>query len=888
VSKQSKLTAESGFALAQICTIVAMICGVLPLFGWLTEFTPLRTLGFPSEPIRPLTGVAVIFVGMALFALIRDYHPALTRWLLAPVVLIGAMAVHVRIAPRMVFPPGAAGALTEVLPGLMSTALLILMSAAIALSASPSRASTRAAMLVTSVACGLGAAPIALMLEPGSAALWAWHPLLAPLPMALAAIGFSTALLIYQSSLWWPSALAVRQTDWPHVRLLLPILLVPIVASLFELQTEHVEFFPPVSAQMISMMLNIFVLAGLAFWVGGHASRQHAELEELTGALDTAPIIITDADGRIRHWSHGCEQLYGWSPAAALGRYKHELLRSQVITETAAPGTTARELRERRRDGESVHVVERLRRVERGDRPPTLIYTMTDISDRVRAETSLRESEERLALATSAYPIGIFESDGAGTLHWLEGSDERLGVPLEVLASRELRDQCIAPKDLEVIRSESSKAIAQRSDRISFSTRFSLPDGPERAMQIAIRYFYDAAGTLTRVVGIAIDATEAHQREKALAAGQAQLRSILATVPDAMIVTDERGVIRSFSCAAEALFGCSAEDAIGLQIDALLTGAAAERRPKPRKPGDAIFKAAIGCVRRFMALRADGTEIPIELRVGEALIGGERLFTAVARDISEQLESEARISTLRNDLNRAARLNAVSEMAAGLAHELNQPLAATVNFLGTAIMLLERKASAERIADLLQHASSEALRAGSIIRRLREFIAHRETERTIEAVEPTIREAANLVLAGQGLHSASVAYLFEPEVSHMLADRVQIQQVVVNLVRNSLDALSVDADRVGKVGIAARVTENDMVEISVSDNGPGIPDTMVGRLFQPFVSSKGDAGLGIGLSICRGIVEDHGGTLTAENTPGGGARFSFTVPIASVGEPPRE
>jgi two-component system sensor kinase FixL len=183
---------------------------------------------------------------------------------------------------------------------------------------------------------------------------------------------------------------------------------------------------------------------------------------------------------------------------------------------------------------------------------------------------------------------------------------------------------------------------------------------------------------------------------------------------------------------------------------------------------------------------------------------------------------------------------------------------------------------------MVDAAMEQALRAGEIIRRLREFVAKRETERRRESIEPAVREAAELVLVGHQQSDLRILYDFDHQVTFMLADRVEVQQVLVNLLRNSIEAMKLFPKENKEIHLQTRALETQMVEFTVRDNGPGIPETVLSRMYQPFTSTKGGSGMGIGLSICRRIVQAHGGTLEAGNDPNGGACFRFTLP--SIGD----
>jgi len=223
-----------------------------------------------------------------------------------------------------------------------------------------------------------------------------------------------------------------------------------------------------------------------------------------------------------------------------------------------------------------------------------------------------------------------------------------------------------------------------------------------------------------------------------------------------------------------------------------------------------------------------------------------------------------------------SRLTAMGEMASTLAHELNQPLSAISNYLKGSRRLLEARTdeTSSMIRDALDKAAEQALRAGQIIRRLRDFVARGESEHRVENVKKLVEEASALALVGAKDQAIRVRFDFDPSVELVLADKIQIQQILLNLMRNSVEAMQDSAKR--ELRLSAVRNDNDMVQVSVSDTGSGLAPEVASQLFQPFVTTK-QHGMGVGLSICRTIVESHGGKIWAEANPGGGTVFRFTL-----------
>jgi two-component system sensor kinase FixL len=364
-------------------------------------------------------------------------------------------------------------------------------------------------------------------------------------------------------------------------------------------------------------------------------------------------------------------------------------------------------------------------------------------------------------------------------------------------------------------------------------------------------------------------------------AREAHLASILDTVPDAMIVIDEDGIVQSFSSAAERLFGYAAAEVIGKNVNLLMPSPYRENHDgyieRYLRTGE---RRIIGIGRLVVGERKDGSTFPMELAVGEMRSSDRHFFTGFIRDITQRQQSEARLQELQSELVHISRLTAMGQMASALAHELNQPLLAIVGYMKGSRRLLESSAeeSSGVLRDAMDKAGDQALRAGQIIRRLREFVARGDSERRVESVKKLIEEASALALVGTKDQGVRVKFQFDPAIDLVLVDKVQIQQVLLNLLRNAVEAMEASQRR--ELVISTAAADDDTITISVADTGAGIAPELMSQLFQPFVTNKRH-GMGVGLSICRTIVEAHGGQIVVEPNPIGGTIFRFTLRAAS-------
>lgn len=360
---------------------------------------------------------------------------------------------------------------------------------------------------------------------------------------------------------------------------------------------------------------------------------------------------------------------------------------------------------------------------------------------------------------------------------------------------------------------------------------------------------------------------------------EGHLAAVLGMAPDAIVTIDGDGHIHSFNAAAERLFGYRREEVVGQNVRILMPSPYRDEHDgylrHYRETGD---RKIIGTGRVVVGERKNGSTFPMSLDVGEMNVDGRSLFTGFVKDLTERQQSDARLHELRAELVHAARVAAMGEMASALAHELNQPLSAIANYMKGLLRSIQGRSSLDtaQIATALDKAGEQALRAGGIVRRLRDFVARGETDIQVESLSKLVNEASALGLVGVQQSGVKPQISVPQEAGLVLVDRVQIQQVLFNLMRNAIEAMVEAQSSTRMLLLTARAVDGSLVEISVADTGPGISPEVADRLFRPFTTTK-PQGMGLGLSISRTIVEAHGGRLWVEAAEGGGAVFRFTV-----------
>ena len=462
----------------------------------------------------------------------------------------------------------------------------------------------------------------------------------------------------------------------------------------------------------------------------------------------------------------------------------------------------------------------------------------------------------------------VRDLDGRIT-HWTQGAERLYGWPREEAVGRVAHELLATefPMPLDDI-----QAQLLREGHWHGELRHRTRDG--RSIHVVSHWALrrGAPGQPDAVAEVNNDITAQGRAEDALL----RLAAIFASSNDAIIGMTLDGLITDWNDAAASLFGYSAAEMMGQPITLLYP---------PDRMGEE--SALLGRIRHGEPVshfettrrRRDGSIIPVSVNLSPILdatgtgIGASK----IVRDLSETRERDRRLAEIQAELTHVSRLSELGQLVSALVHEVNQPLTAIGNY-AQAIQRLLAAGNAERVPLALEKIVEQTERAYQIIQRLRDFVRKGESQRRPERLEDAIQEAIALAAIGPAARGATIRTDFAAGVDQVEIDRIQIEQVLFNLLRNALEAMQGQSRQ--EIVVRAKPVGESMVEVGVADSGPGLPDMVRQKLFQPFVTTK-PSGMGVGLSVCRAIIEAHGGQMAAENNVGGGTVFRFTVPAAS-------
>jgi two-component system sensor kinase FixL len=391
--------------------------------------------------------------------------------------------------------------------------------------------------------------------------------------------------------------------------------------------------------------------------------------------------------------------------------------------------------------------------------------------------------------------------------------------------------------------------------------------GPSLALALLV------VGTTAPLAWLILSGARARTHVERAQGDRSLLASIVDGSDDAIVGKTLEGVVTTWNKGAERMFGYSADEMIGQTLERLF--------PPELFAEEATILASIARGERIQHYettrrRKNGSELQVSISISPVRDEAGRIVGAakIARDVTEQQQIRTRLEEVQAELFHVARLNDMNQVAAGLAHELNQPLSAISNYISGAEKLIE-KGDLDRARKGCERAAAQVARAGDVIRRLRDFVGKTPGQMRIENLTAVIEESGALTFLGARGAGVEVELRLSADADSALMDKVQIQQVILNLVRNAAEAMASGAER--RLTLSTRRTPDGEVEVAFADTGHGLSPSVREKLFQPFTTTK-ETGMGVGLSLCRSIVEAHGGRIWAEDRPEGGAVFRFTLP----------
>lgn len=496
----------------------------------------------------------------------------------------------------------------------------------------------------------------------------------------------------------------------------------------------------------------------------------------------------------------------------------------------------------------------------------------------------------RLEASFEQAPIGMAHVGLDG--RWLRVNDQCCAITgygrQELLEGR--YEHFTHAEDLPQDLAQVERLLSGEAERYAMDKRYNRKGGGSVWVNLTVTLIRDADGAPDFFVVVIQDISDRKHVESNLIDSEARYRAIFDSAVEAIAVIDSRGTMQSINPAVQRIFGYAPSELIGKNVRTLMPQRIAREHDGYLDRYRVTHKRAIiGVGREVEGMRKDGTPLAIDLSVAEWERGGQTFFTGIMRDITPRREAEAalraseeRLRSLQNEYAHLARVNEMGEMAAAIAHEINQPLTAIVNNLNAGLYAGEAgltQDAFDEAQEVMVLASEQALRAGDIVHRLREFVGKSTGERRVEAIDALVDAASELALidaAASGIRVERVAGAAGVKVR---VDAVQIQQVIVNLLRNASDALIAGPPELARqITIATSVVPGSgTVEIRIADNGPGIPEELRSTVFEPFFTSKAK-GMGMGLSVCRRLIEAHGGSIELEAAGSSGAAFLLQLP----------
>jgi PAS domain S-box-containing protein len=505
------------------------------------------------------------------------------------------------------------------------------------------------------------------------------------------------------------------------------------------------------------------------------------------------------------------------------------------------------------------------------------IGSCVDVTELMNKEQALRESEERVSLAAEAANLAMWEWDLGTDEVWTTGTRRDLtGPPVPEKATLEDFISRLHDDDRDQVRQALKAAISSGQD-FAAEFRVVLSDGGVRWITARGRCVKTADGKNMRFRGVSMDVTAQKDVDDLF-------RLATESSLSGVVLVNEQGYIMLVNSQVEKLFGYQRKELVGRSVDVLVPERFGIQHPAHRAKFIATpTTRAMGAGRELFARRKDGSEFPVEIGLNPIQTPDGIVVLTTVVDITARKMAEAEALQNREEIGHLSRVAAMGELAASIAHELNQPLSGIVSNAGAGQRFIDRgDVSLEELRELLADISADGRRAGDVIRGIQSMVKKGASTKKQVNLNDLVMNVVQMVHPNAMLHSCELGTFLDPDSPAIEGDPVQLQQVLLNLIINAFDAMRDTPTSRRKVVIATERNEHNAIRISVRDYGTGIPEEVRERMFEQFFTTKGK-GLGMGLAIVRSIVKSHGGTIAAENVRDGGARFHFTLPAKSGG-----